>query len=209
MSEKASGKGNTDAPKVEQNEVRSGDGHLNQQRGTQGMSYELSHGYKKTSWTSVIFGWLSALGAGLILSGIVGGVVGGILGVLGVQGGTEGGIAGLVGLIVTLLLAFYIGGYVAGRMASRSGFKHGILVPLLALAVPVVLAIIGGAVVYSFIGHLSGVTLPGPAGQAAQSVPQQGLGTVLTGAGILALLFPFIGGSVGGAKGARTGQQRP
>jgi hypothetical protein len=77
MSERTSEKGNTDAPRVEENEVRSGDGHRNQERGsTQGMSYELSHGYKKTSWTSVIFGWLAALGAGLILSGIVGGVVG-------------------------------------------------------------------------------------------------------------------------------------
>ena len=33
-----------------------------------------------TSWTSVIFGWLAALGAGLILSGIVGAIVGAILG---------------------------------------------------------------------------------------------------------------------------------
>lgn len=126
-----------------------------------------------------------------------------------VRRATSGGISGLIGILLTLLIAFYIGGYVAGRMASRSGFKHGILVPLLALVVTVVLAIIGGAVGYSFIGQLSGVTLPGPAGQAAQSVPQQGLGTILTGAGILALLFPFIGGSLGGAKGARTGQQRP
>src|SRR5215211_5342483 len=126
MSERTSGEGNTDAPRVEENEVRSGDGSRNQERSSgQGMSYELSHGYKKTSWTSVVFGWLAALGAGLILSGIVGG----ILGVLGVQGGTEGGIAGLVGVLVTLLLAFLIGGYVAGRLASRSGFKHGILVP--------------------------------------------------------------------------------
>src|ERR671919_3002670 len=144
MSERTSGKGNTDAPRVEENEVRSGDGHRNQKRGsTQGMSYELSHGYGRTSWTSVIFGWLAALGAGLILSGIVGGVVGGILGALGVQGGTEGGIAGLVGLLVTLLLAFLIGGYVAGRLASRSGLKHGLLVPVLMLAVTIVLAGIG------------------------------------------------------------------
>ena len=90
MSERTSEKGNTDAPRVEENEVRSGDGHRNQEKGSgQGTSYELSHGYGKTSWTSVIFGWLAALGAGLILSGIVGGVVGGILGALGVQGGTE------------------------------------------------------------------------------------------------------------------------
>src|ERR687898_1019310 len=98
LSERTSGEGNTDAPRVEENEVRSGDGHRNQERGsTQGMSYELSHGYKKTSWTSVIFGWLAALGAGLILSGIAGGVVGGILGALGGEGGTEGGLAGLGG----------------------------------------------------------------------------------------------------------------
>src|ERR687895_1555556 len=104
MSERTSGKGNTDAPRVEEKELRSGDGHRNQERGsTQGMSYELSHGYGKTSWTSVIFGWLAALGAGLILSGIVGAVVGGVLGALGAQGGTEGGIAGLVGLLATLL----------------------------------------------------------------------------------------------------------
>src|SRR5215203_2274560 len=91
MSERTSGKGNTDAPRVEENEVRSGAGHQNQNRGSgQGMSYKLSHGYGRTSWTSVIFGWLAALGAGLILSGIVSAVVGGILGVLGVQGGTEG-----------------------------------------------------------------------------------------------------------------------
>src|ERR671912_982937 len=93
MSERTSGEGNTDAPKVEENEVRSGDGHLNQQRGSgQGMSYELSHGYKKTSWTSVIFGWLAALGAGLILSGIVGAVVGGIVALVGL-GTSSGGIS--------------------------------------------------------------------------------------------------------------------
>jgi hypothetical protein len=111
--------GNTNAARVEEREVRSartsGSAPTQEDRGT--------------SWVSVVLGWLAALGAGLILSGIVGVVVGGILGVLGVQGGTEGGIAGLVGLLVTLLLAFLIGGYVAGRLASRSGLKHGILVP--------------------------------------------------------------------------------
>ena len=163
-----------------------------------------------TSWISVVLGWLTALGASLILSGIVGTIVGGILAVLGVgEGATSGGISGLVGLLLTLLVAFYIGGYVAGRMASRSGIKHGLLVPLLALVVTIVLVIIGGALGASFIDQLSGVTLPGPAGQAAQHVPQQGLGTILTVGGILALLFPFIGGALGGAKGPCTGRRRP
>src|SRR5688572_12781115 len=130
MSERTSEKGNTDAPRVEENEVRSGDGPRNQEQGSgQGMSYELSHGYKKTSWTSVIFGWLAALSAGLILSGIVGAIVGGVVALLGL-GTSSGGISGLVGIVVTLLLAFLIGGYAAGRMASRSGAKHGLLVAL-------------------------------------------------------------------------------
>jgi MFS family permease len=210
MSERTSEKGNTDAPRVEENEVRSGDDHRNQERGSdQGMSYELSHGYKKTSWTSVIFGWLAALGAGLILSGIVGGMVGGILGALGVQGGTEGGIAGLVGLLLTLLLAFLIGGYVAGRLASRSGFKHGILVPVLSLLVLLVLAIVGAIVGASFIDQLSGVALPQVSSNVQNQIPQQGLGTILTASGVAALLVPLIGGALGGLWGAKTGRNRP
>ena len=163
-----------------------------------------------TSWTSVILGWLAALGASVILSGIVVAIVGTIFAALGIGGvATSGGISGLVGVPLTLLIAFFLGGYVAGRMASRSGVKHGLLVPLLALIVTIVLALIGGAVGASFIDQLSGVTLPGPAGEAAQSVPQQGLGTILSVSGILALLFPFIGGALGGAKGANTGRRRP
>jgi hypothetical protein len=173
------------------------------------MSYELSHGYGRTSWTSVIFGWLAALGAGLILSGIVGAVVGGILGALGVQGGTEGGFAGLVGLLVTLFLAFLIGGYVAGRLASRSGFKHGILVPVLSLLVILVLAIVGAIVGASFIDQLSGVALPQVPGNVQNQIPQQSLGTLLTASGVAALLVPLIGGALGGLWGAKTGRNRP
>jgi hypothetical protein len=157
-----------------------------------------------TSWLSVILGWLAALGAGLILSGIVGAIVGAILGDGGSASATEGGTAGLIGLLITLLLAFIIGGYVAGRLASRSGLKHGLLVPVLMLVVTIVLAGIGALLGLSLLDNLSGVTLP--------SVPNdapQGLGTILTGAGILALLMPFIGGAIGGALGARTGRRRP
>jgi hypothetical protein len=158
-----------------------------------------------TSWLSVIFGWLAALGAGLILSGIVGAIVGAILGAGGASSSaTEGGTAGLVGLLLTLLLAFIIGGYVAGRLASRSGLKHGLLVPVLALVVTIVLAGVGTLLGLSFIDNLSGVTLPSSPDDAPQN-----LGTILTGAGILALLAPFIGGAIGGALGAKTGRRRP
>ena len=104
----------------------------------------------------------------------------------------------------------------AGRLASRSGTKHGLLVPLLALVVTVLLALIGAAVGASFMDQLSGVTLPqgmqGTAQDAAQSAQQrspQNLGTILTVSGILALLVPFIGGAIGGGWGAKTGRGRP
>lgn len=161
-----------------------------------------------TSWTSVIFGWLAALGAGLILSGIVGGIVAAILGALGVQGGTEGGVTALVGVLLTLLLAFLIGGYVAGRLASRSGLKHGILVPVLSLVVILLLGIIGSIVGYSLLDNLGGVALPQVPGGVQQQAPQN-LGTILTGSGLAALLVPFIGGALGGAWGAKTGRRRP
>ena len=207
-------RGNQNAPKVDENEVRSGDSGP-RRVGDARRDHEADRNRRKselgTSWTSVIFGWLAALGAGLILSGIVGAIVGAILG--GNQGvGQEAqssGIASLVGLLITLLLAFLIGGYVAGRLASRSGLKHGILVPVLSLLVIILLAIIGAIVGSSFIDQLSGIALPQVPQGAQQQVPQQGLGTILTGAGILALLVPFIGGAIGGLWGAGTGRARP
>ncbi|MDP9456799.1 MAG: hypothetical protein M3Q60_13720 [Actinomycetota bacterium] len=161
-----------------------------------------------TSWTSVVFGWLAALGAGLILSGIVGGIVGAILGNSGAQGSAEGGTSALVGVLITLLLAFLIGGYVAGRLASRSGVKHGILVPVLSLAVILLLGIVGSIVGASLLDNLSGVALPQVPGGVQQEAPQN-LGTILSVSGILALLVPFVGGALGGAWGARTGLRRP
>ena len=199
MTERESREGNTGAPKVEEREVRTGSGS----------SYTPLEEDRGTSWVSVVLGWLAALGAGLILSGIVSGIVGAIFGAAGRQGIQEGGTTALVGLLITLLLAFLIGGYAAGRMAARSGLKHGLLVPLLALVVTLVLAIIGGLLGVSFIDQLSGVTLPQGAQSAQQAAPQQGLGTILTISGILALLFPFIGGAIGGILGARTGSRRP
>ena len=223
MSERDRREGNTNAPKVDENEVRkdnggdSGPRRVEEVRADRETRTETGSGYansdakdRGTSWVSVILGWLTALGAGLILSGIVSGIVGAIFGSAGRQGITEGGTTALIGLLITMLLAFLIGGYAAGRMASRSGLKHGLLVPLLALVVTLILAIVGGLLGVSFIDQLSGVTLPqGAQSSAQQAAPQQGLGTILTVSGILALLFPFIGGALGGIWGAKTGTRRP
>ena len=233
MNERDRGHGNTDAPRVDtqygertgaadggaaasasrSGEARSwngprrvsetqtdrGSGRLDADRGG-------SEDGRGTSWISVVIGWLTALGASLLLAGIVGAVVGAILGgdQAAGQEAQSGGASGLIGLLITLLLAFLMGGYAAGRMASRSGLKHGLLVPVLALIATIFLAGIGTLLGLSFIDQLSGVTLPG--------LPQggtQNLGTILTVSGILALLAPFIGGAIGGLWGARTGSHRP
>ena len=48
------------------------------------------------------------------------------------------------------------------------------------------------------------MTLPNVSNDAPQ-----GLDTIHTGLGILALLAPFVGGAIGGAWGLRTGRMRP
>ena len=200
-------RGNTNAPRVGEEEGRadSGTRRVEDARREQEAERKRRESELGTSWVSVVLGWLAALGAGLILSGIVGGIVGAILGTGSArESATEGGAAALIGLLLTLLLAFIIGGYVAGRLASRSGLKHGLLVPLLALLVTILLAGIGALLGVSFIDQLSGVTLPG----LPQDAPQS-LGTIATVSGILALLVPFIGGAIGGLWGARTGSHRP
>ena len=159
-----------------------------------------------TSWASVVFGWLAALGATLILSGIVGVVVAAIFAALGFGSGAEGGISGLMGLLITFFLGFLVGGYAAGRMASRSGAKHGLLVAFLALVVAIVLALLGGAVGINLL-NIPGVMMPNVPTNLPSDVPD--LGAILSVWGILALLCPFIGDAIGSAWDANTGRQRP
>jgi len=158
---------------------------------------------RSTSWTSVVIGWLSALGTGLILSGIVSGIVAGVAG----AGGTtdQAGNVGGIGLLITLSIAFLVGGYAAGRLAGRGGTKHGLLVALLALIVTFVLLLLSGVVGAALIDNLRGITLPG----VPQDVAQQGLNTVFTLYGVLALILPFVAGAIGGSRGAHTGARRP
>lgn len=158
---------------------------------------------RSTSWTSVVIGWLSALGTGLILSGIISGLV---AAVAGTGGSTDqAGTAGLVGLLITLFVAFLVGGYTAGRLAGRSGTKHGLLVALLATVVTLVLVLLSGVVGAALIDNLRGITLPG----VPQDIAQQGLNTVLTLSSVLALILPFVAGAIGGSRGSYTGARRP
>jgi MFS family permease len=159
-----------------------------------------------TSWTSVIFGWLAALGASLILSSIIGLVVSAIFATLGFRGGTEAGTTSLVGLLITFFLSFLAGGYAAGRMASRSGTKHGLLVVLLALIVTIILALLGAAIATPLV-NIPGVTFSNVPTTLPEEIP--GLGIVLSVWGLLVLVFMLAGSAIGGQWGVKTGRRRP
>src|ERR671920_46543 len=98
-----------------------------------------------TSWVSVVLGWLAALGAGLILSGIVGGIVGAILGTGSAkQSATEGGSAGLIGVsFIDQLSGVTLPGL--PQDAPQSLGTIATVAGILALLVPFIGGAIGGA----------------------------------------------------------------
>src|SRR5918997_7104825 len=135
MSQKERNEGNTDAPRVdsEYGERRGTDGggsgprrvkDVRTEQGSSDTREASSSTDRGTSWVSVVLGWLAALGAGLILSGIVSGIVGAIFGTAGRQGLTEGGPTAPVGVLITPLLAFLIGGYTPGGLAGPPRLQH-------------------------------------------------------------------------------------
>jgi hypothetical protein len=107
--------------------------------------------YGGIKWGSAFFGWLTATGTTVILTGLL--VASGVA--VGVstdtstdeaqsQASTNAGTIGLVGgilLLVVLLVAYYCGGYVAGRMARFNGLKQGIGVWVWAIVIAVLIAV--------------------------------------------------------------------
>src|SRR3712207_8101861 len=72
-----------------------------------------------TSWTSVILGWLAALGASVILSGIVVAIVGAIFAALGIGGvAPSGGQFRAVRGPPPTLITFFLRGDLPGRMGG-------------------------------------------------------------------------------------------
>lgn len=79
---------------------------------------------------SAFFGWLTAVGAIVILVGIVAAVAAGTDLREVIDGTTSGQdrIVGIVVLVAVLFVSYYCGGYVAGRMARFNGVRQGIAV---------------------------------------------------------------------------------
>ena len=149
------------------------------------------------------FGWLTATGTAVILTGLIAAVGVGIgfnTGLTPQQAGatpTTLGVTAAIVLLVVVFVAYLAGGYVAGRMARFSGVKQGVGVWLWAVIVAVVLGILGFVIGDQFnaLSRLSG--LP--------SLPVSGT-TATTGAviSIVAVaVVALVGAILGGLAGMR------
>lgn len=115
-------------------------------------------------WGSAFFGWLAAVGTGVLLTALVAGT-GTALGLAtdttaegAAQGADTVGIIGAVLLALVIFIAYYAGGYVAGRMARLDGAKQGLAVWLWALVIAIIVAIIGaiGGSEFNILANLNG-----------------------------------------------------
>jgi hypothetical protein len=101
---------------------------------------------------SAFFGWLAAVGTGVLLAALVAGI-GTAIG-LDFAGGLDEAadaaaanadtiaLVGAIALIVVMFIAYYCGGYVAGRMARFNGAKQGLMVWVWGVVVAIVVGIV-------------------------------------------------------------------
>jgi hypothetical protein len=152
---------------------------------------------------AILTGVVVAFGATFILSAIVGGV----LVALGISNTPSSvvtvGVGAGIALVVAMFLAYLWGGYAAGRMARGAGFANGVLVPVAAIAVAL---IVGGIV--TALGATANLNLPSLShfnpGLPISSNQLKGrvLDTTLWMT-LGALIAMFLGGIIGGLLGAR------
>jgi hypothetical protein len=101
---------------------------------------------------AAFFGWLTALGALVVLTAVVA-AIGAAIGLTSpgtvddaAEAATENlgaaTIVGAVAIAVALFIAYFAGGYVAGRMARFSGAKQGLAVWLWAVVIAILVAVI-------------------------------------------------------------------
>ncbi|MDP9233032.1 MAG: TIGR04086 family membrane protein [Actinomycetota bacterium] len=152
---------------------------------------------------AIFTGVVVAFGATFILSAIVGGVLV-ALGINNTPSTTVTvGVGAGIALVVAMFLAYLWGGYTAGRMARGAGLANGLLVPLAAI---VVALIVGGIV--TALGATANLNLPSLShfNPGLPISDNQLNGRVLDASlwiGLSGLIAMFLGGAIGGLLGAR------
>jgi hypothetical protein len=150
---------------------------------------------------AILTGVVVAFGSGFILAA----VIAGILTAIGVNDTNvtrgdlvHGGIAAGIGLVIVQFLSYLWGGYTAGRMARGAGVINGLLVPVTAL----IIGVIVGAIAYGLGSEISlqSFNLPFNVTNLTHRGNVQQWGLIL---GLAALVAMFAGAILGGGLGAR------
>jgi hypothetical protein len=175
--------------------TRDRDDHLAMPRHAQARQRDEFGGF---NWGAAFFGWLVAIGMGVLLTAIVS-AAGAAIGLT--QGANAGdvdtiGIVGGILLLAVAMLAYYAGGYVAGRMSRFDGARQGFGVWVFGLLVTIGLAI-AGAVLGNEYNVLEQLDLP--------RIPVNP--SDLTTGGIIALAAIVIGTLVAAIAGGKVGER--
>jgi hypothetical protein len=150
------------------------------------------------NWGAAFFGWLVAIGLGVILTAIVS-AAGAAIGLTEGVNASDAEAVGIVGgilLLAVAMLAYYAGGYVAGRMSRFDGARQGFGVWAFGLLVTIALAI-AGAVLGNEYNVLEQLDLP--------RIPVNP--SDLTTGGIIALAAILIGTLVAAIAGGKVGER--
>lgn len=148
---------------------------------------------------AILTGVLVAFGAMSLMGGLVSGLIvtfGGVPESAFPGTEVEAGLVAAVLFVLAEFFAYLWGGYAAGRMARGAGIANGLLVPLIA----VLLLIVIGAIV-AVLSTSTGLELP----FESWNLPTEENLTLTWGAGIgiAVLVAMFLGGGLGGALGTR------
>lgn len=146
---------------------------------------------------ATLAGTLAAIGALVLLSGLIAAVLGAIGYQTGLSGTTdELSLGGLIAGLIALFIAFLIGGWVAARIARYKGALHGVMTAVWMLVLAAILAALGAWLGAEF-DVFSDLGLP-------QWFSRDALTATAIISGLVAIAAMLLGGWLGGRWGERS-----
>jgi len=144
----------------------------------------------RTSWMSVLGGWIATIGALALVAPAVAGLLAG-------ANTANNDIAPAVPVVIGIFVSYLIGGYVAGRMAGYRTSWHGMLSAFFSLFVLLAIVLLTYATdrgMFAGVG-VNNLTdlVPG-----AGNLNVDGFGNALTFGALLGFLAAILGGWLGG-----------
>jgi hypothetical protein len=150
------------------------------------------------NWGAAFFGWIVAVGIGVLLTAIVG-AAGTAIGLTNDANASDAGTIGIVGgalLIAIALISYYAGGYVAGRMSRFDGARQGFGAWAIGLIITIALAV-AGAILGNEYNVLEQLNLP--------RIPVSP--SDLTTGGAIALAAILVASLIGAVAGGKVGER--